>query len=81
MGGEIGMIDRHEADIVGSGFEAQGAQPICVQSSWPRRVFRERGANALHSRVIGKLHHGDLHKPVYTATYACVARARGLRRT
>jgi hypothetical protein len=48
MGGEIGMIDRHEADIVGSGFEAQGAQPICVQSLWPRRVFRERGANALH---------------------------------
>ena len=31
MGGEIGMIDRHEADIVGSGFEAQGAQPLRVQ--------------------------------------------------
>ena len=81
MGGEIGMIDRHEADIVGSGFEAQGPQPIRVQDSRRPRVFRERRANALHSRVIGKLHHGDLHKPVYTATYAGVAPARGLRRT
>ena len=70
VGGEVGMIDRHEADIVGASLKAQGTQPIRVQNlrRW-RRVFWKRGADTLHGRVIGKLHHRDLHKSVYTATY------------
>jgi hypothetical protein len=73
------MIDRHEADIVGSGFKAHHAQPIRVQGQRRAcRVFRRCGAHALHRRMIGKLHHRQLHKSVYTDTYACIAPARGL---
>ena len=58
VGGEVRMIDRHEADIVGSGFKAQHAQPIRVQGQRRAcRVFRRCGAHALHRRMIGKLHH------------------------